>query len=54
MDKKTYSNRRKNFHFSKKNDDLLQYLSQKDTKEQSAFIMRLIREEMEMEKTVMH
>ncbi|MCU7197963.1 hypothetical protein [Turicibacter sanguinis] len=48
--KKTYSNRRKTFHFSKKNDDLLQYLNQKDTKEQSAFIMRLIREEMEREK----
>ncbi len=48
-EKPNYSNRRKTFHFSKKNDDLLQYLNQKDTKEQSAFIMRLIREEMENE-----
>ena len=49
-EKKNYSNRRKTFHFSQKNDDLLQYLNQKDTKEQSIFIMRLIREEMEREK----
>lgn len=48
-EKTNYSNRRKTFHFSKKNDDLLQYLNKKDTKEQSAFIMRLIREEMERE-----
>ena len=48
-EKPNYSNRRKTFHFSKKNDDLLQYLNKKDTKEQSAFIMRLIREEMENE-----
>ena len=48
--KKTYRNRRKTFHFSQKNDDLLQYLNSKDTKDQSAFIMRLIRDAMEREK----
>ena len=49
-EKTNYRNRRKTFHFSQKNDDLLQYLNSKDTKEQSTFIMRLIREEMEREK----
>lgn len=48
-EKTNYRNRRKTFHFSKKNDDLLQYLNSKDTKEQSAFIMRLIRQAMESE-----
>ena len=49
-EKTNYRNRRKTFHFSQKNADLLQYLNSKDTKEQSTFIMRLIREEMEREK----
>lgn len=48
-EKTSYTSRRKTFHFSQKNEDLLQYLNSKDTKEQSAFIMRLIREEMERE-----
>lgn len=48
-EKISYTSRRKTFHFSQKNEDLLQYLNSKDTKEQSAFIMRLIREEMERE-----
>lgn len=45
-----YTNRRKTFHFSKNNEDLLQYLNSKNTKEQSTFVMRLIREEMERER----
>lgn len=48
-EKTNYRNRRKTFHFSQKNDDLLQYLNSKETKDQSAFIMRLIREAMEKE-----
>ncbi len=40
--KKTYSNRRKTFHFSKKNDDLLQYLNQKDTSSISHYIVIMV------------
>ena len=47
--KENYRNRRKTFHFSKKNDDLLQFLNSKETKEQSKFMMRVIREAMENE-----
>ena len=47
--KENYRNRRKTFHFSQKNDDLLQFLNSKETKEQSKFMMRVIREAMENE-----
>lgn len=41
-----YVNRRKSFHFSQKNDDLLKHLNEQEM-DQTAYIMSLIRKDME-------